>query len=1015
MAQVPFLRSVVDYYRAEVACRPKIADVLFVVPNKRSALFLKRTVQQSFDKVSLMPRIMTLQTFTSIFSDYPVLDRRELLFLLYDAYRKVMARRGQADAVKQFDNFIFWGEMILDDFDEIDNSLVNADEIFKNLKGLKEIQADYLDADQKEVIRRVWGESRLTANIERFWLHISPKDSDEAPENKFVFLWEILADIYHAYRANLTERKGASAGSMIRQAAEKVKDFKRVDYTGRTAFAFVGFNDLTPAETLVFDRMKKLAGAAFFWDTAPLKLFAESPDNALPKPLVRLRTLIKNFPMPDDYELSLPECRPEVLVAAVPSNIGQAKCVEGTLREWLKMEYYDPKNPINTAIILPDQGLLLPVLSSIPAEIEALNISVSLPYRTTNFASLMHAIISMQLRMRKIHGRPYFFHEDVNAVLNHPHIQTIAPEAAAAAIEYISHERMYNIDAADFFAPHAGRKGDAEICSLAPLFRPQLEPDNARSVEQYLSDLFSWLGRQLTRAANIKDGREPDAPRYGDESFEIKALGHFKEKLGALSDLIERYGVSMSDRTFLQLFERIFAAIPMPLTGTPLRGLQILGVLETRNLDFDNVIVLSMNERLFPRKQYSKTMIPGTLRAGYGLSDFDTLEWTYAYSFYRIVARAKHVTLFYDSRTAGAGLGEKSRYITQLDLLLPGLDVTTRQVSTGESTARGKVVEVAKTEEVMRHLQRFREGGDLRLSATAIKSYINCPLQFYLQYVRAMRADDETVDNLTAAEYGTIVHNTIQELYANHSDGLITADVINGWLEGSTADIGAIALDNIDAIRYKAYRGRSLDEHPRECAIAVESIKTIVEANLRAERDCYCRPSFRHIANEFKADHTKYGAWEVAPGLKINFYMSVDRVDEIRPGLLRFVDFKTGSDELTIGDIESVFTSGHKKHGLLQLLIYSEAYLSIVDPDVDIFPVLHLLRDIVTAKPIEPLRINRKPLNSYREIRDTFRPILARSISEIFDPEVPFRPCDDEDKCLYCNFKALCGRNPIQH
>jgi len=987
-----FLGSVADYFMTGAPGRPAASTVTFVLPNKRSALFLKKYVRERSRGVSLMPRFMTMRTFLGIYSDYPAAEPRELLFVLYDAYRRVMARKGRVDAVRQFDSFVFWGDMMLNDFDDVDKALVDADDIFRNLKNVKEIQADYLDEDQKDVIRRVWGESRLTAHIEEFWLHLGNGEDCRLGE-KFVYLWEILSDIYKEYKNCLKKSHRASEGTLYRLAVDNVKNYDAYDFTGDTRYAFVGFNDLTASETVIFERLRQKGVASFFWDTAPISLFPKDKGTS-PRPLQRLADLARHFPMPEDYIIPVSDSLPEVSVTSVPSNVAQAKCIADVLSDWAAKDYLDPLNAINTAIILPDQGLLLPTLLSIPEDIKALNISMGLSYRTTTFASLLHSIISMQLRARKIRGEYNFYFEDLNAVLSHPHIQTIAHEAADKITAYINGNKLYNAPA-------------NVLCEVAPelkeIFVPVHNAKNVRETAQYLGALLDRLGAGLSGQA---DKRETERGSI----FELEAIKYFREELDKLSELIERYGVEMTDHTFLHLFERVFANRGLTLTGTPLKGLQVLGVLETRGLDFDNVIILSMNESVFPRKQYTRTMIPNTLRSGFGLPDFDSPEWSYAYSFYRLISRAKRVALFYDSRVEGLGLGEKSRYISQLEYLVPELNIQNHTLVTGATAGSNRQFEIQKTPDVLKVLGEYRRGGNKRFSASALKTYLECPFCFYLKYVRNMRDNDELKEGLTAAEIGTIVHESIQRFYESHDD--VDATIIDTWLSDKGLTVHDAVVEQMRKVHYKGDAAPAYEDFTTEMKINARNLEELVRCNLNAERDAYCKPSFKFIANEYEVNtRDENTAWQIADDLDINFYMSIDRVDEIAPGYLRFVDFKTGSDDIKVGNVDDLFDKyTHKLGGIFQLLLYSEAYLSLRDDKVDIQPVLHPLRSIASGNPIQAISIKRQPVSGYKSVREEFRKRLVELLRGIFDPSKPFTQCENNDNCTYCPFLSLCSR-----
>lgn len=1010
MSRDTFLQSVADYFCTAGAGsgRPAVGSLTFVLPNKRSALFLRRHIRDSAGGPTLMPRLMTLASFAALWSPAPAADRTELLFILYQAYRTVMLAKGRPADTRQFDDFIFWGDMMLGDFDEVDKSMADARQVFKNIKDIKEIQADFLDQEQKEVVRRVWGDSRLTANIERFWLHADPgncpgdaiadaigADGDETTHmrEKFLFLWEILADIYTEYHRLLQACGRSSEGMIQRTAADAVRAAEMRDFTGDTKYVFVGFNDLTAAETLIFDRLRRKGMALFFWDTSALSLFAGT-GHTLPPPLQRLQRLAKAFPAPDDYVL--PARGPaRVHTVSVPSNVAQAKIAGQILAGLADGGLLDPDNAINTAVVLPDESLLLPLLASIPPQIKSLNISMGLPYRSTSFATLLHAIISMQMRSRTLHGTKHFFYQDILEVLSHPHIQTVMPDSARAIVENIQQQRLYNISADELCASYP---------DLAPVFAPVAKDAAAAAVAAYLTTLLDTLGAAL----EARQGSSPATAK-----FETAAIEYFRRQTGVLAEFVERYKVTMTDRTFFTLFERVFSARGLTLSGTPLRGLQILGVLETRSLDFDNVIILSMNESVFPRRRYTRTMIPAALRSGYGLPDFDSPEWSYAYCYYRLLARSQQLHLLYDSRQGGVGQGEASRYLTQTVRLLPELVHRRQQAQLTPVPGGQAEFVIAKTPAVMAALDRFRAGGPLRLSATALKAYMTCPFRFYLQYVRSMRSGDDIVDNISPSEYGNVIHRVIQSLFDTRKGQIINRKTIESWID--SPDTLRLITDTLNREHYHLKDGTPLEQFPSEGRIAAQSLRTIINSNLRAEIDAYCTPDFIYAGSEVEVgSDPKNRTWHAAPGLDINFYMSIDRVDRLDARTLRFIDFKSGADGLS-ATMNKIFTGDHTASGIFQILLYCAVWRDMVDPDTEIVPMIHSMRHLAASTPLLPLVVEKTPVTAYSAVAGEYESRLTELVEKIFDPETPFaqRPHENQDRgCHMCPFTALCGRHP---
>lgn len=982
--QSSFLADIADYYTGRPEGAPPLSSMCFVLPNKRSVLFLKKHIHDNLSRVTMMPRFMTMRTFMSIHSHFPEAHDRELLFILYNSYCKVLKESGN-DEPAEFDSFIFWADIILSDFDDLDRSLANADELFRNLKNLKEIQANFLDDEQKELVRRIWGNSSYTNSNDDFWLHIDHQghNDPESLAGKFVTLWEILGSLYRRFHSDLEAMKLASVGAQYRQAADYFGRLSPADAAPGCHFVFVGFNDLSTAELVIFKRLKDLGLASFFWDTAPLGLLPENGDETcVPHALVRLRRLSETFPPPEDFTVTLPESLPAIEVRAIPSNIGQAKNMGRTLGEWTDRKWLDTSSPHSGAVIVPDPSLLMPVLFSIPEKVEKINISLGLPYRSTTFASLLRSIVSMQLRTRNIGGKPHFYFEDVMAVLTHPHIRMIAPVSSQKMSEEITEKRMFNISA------------ESVPEELAAVFTPVRPHSGYKAVAVYLTALLDRLAAGIAAVDGGLRGH-----------FELEAIKYFREETTALAGLIEKYGVSMRERTFFHLFERLFASRALSLKGTPLQGLQVLGVLETRALDFDNVAILSMNERIFPRRQYTRTMIPGSLRGAFGLPEFDSLESTYAYCFYRLLARAKHVTLFYDSRTEALGNGEISRYVSQMRYLMPALNVDITNVSPAAVPSDKGTVAVPKTPEVMSRLEQLKPGGDIFLSASALKTYIRCPLQFYLQYVGSMRGSDELADYISASDFGTIVHNSIQELTKGYEGCLIDRSFYDRLLQEDNRTIERTVLSKVVDQCYQQYRTADGSDPllPAEGMLCVEVVTKMVRNDLAAERDYYGHDGFTYITSEEK----HRGPWKISDKLTINFTMSIDRVDRIDAGKLRFIDFKTG-DEETSATLDKVFSGGAE--GIFQVLTYCEAYAAMEKSELDIVPMIHPRRMLNSGEPLVPVIVDKSEIKSYRQISDKFMPRLREMLERIFDNETPFTQCENASDCRFCPFLSLCGR-----
>ncbi|MDE6498219.1 MAG: hypothetical protein K2L21_06125, partial [Muribaculaceae bacterium] len=681
-----FLIQIADHYMAECGRIP-LENYVFVFPNKRSARFLKHYMQQRVKGTSFMPRYTTLGALMSRFSDYPEVRHNEALFDLYDAYREALAAAGN-DKPRDFDKFIFWGEMMLSDFEEIDRSAASASKIYTNLSRLKEISADFLEEEQKEVVREIWGEQAVPESIDSFWRHVGQENKEMS--DHFVSLWELLGDIYRLFRKKLIHNGVCTPAMQQRRALDALRRDGRA-VVGEYRYVFAGFCSLSVVETLIFDRFKELGVAEFFWDDAsPYIRDIDGKIDRRGKGFFQLDRLVERFPMLPGFNLDHVDSVPRIDIIGIPSKSAQAKVMCEVLDGWIKSGCINPDNAINTAVVVPDESMLMSILHTLPPEISAVNITMGLPFASTSFAALLRSAVSLQIRSRQIRGEWRMYHEDILEVVNHPHIRTAALKESVAVRKHILDNNLYTLTAAELrdIAP-----------SLAFIFQGVDDIAAIDGVRSYIENLLEGL------LVLLQGKNEASA------SWEKELIEYLRGEIAELSDLIGRYDVDAGDKSYFALFERALRSRTITMEGTPLRGLQIMGVAETRALDFDNIIFLSMNDRIFPRRSATKTMLPNNIRAGYGLPPVDRSESDAAYVFYRMIARARNVALIYDSRDASSGAGESSRFIAQLRYLYPTDRLRQLTVNMGANAPEKRVITIEKSEDILRKLNEFKPGG----------------------------------------------------------------------------------------------------------------------------------------------------------------------------------------------------------------------------------------------------------------------------------------------------------------
>ncbi len=989
MTDIKFLRQVAAYFSSRSTI-DNMAELVMVVPNRRSGLFLKKHFQRELagrERPVMLPRFHTIGRLVQDFAQCPCMPRNEQLFLLYEAYCEVLSEMGGQQQAREFDRFAFWGDIIINDFNDIDSSLADASAVFRNLKGMKEIAADFLTNDQKEIVRKLWGDSIYTrSGSDSFWLHLENSSGQSVMKSSFIQLWQLLGPLYMRFHKKLHRLGLCTEGLQQRMAVEAARSGRAI----RRRYAFVGFSTVTKAEFALMDTLRKKGAATFFWDFGMLPA-----EGSLSTILRAFGGLAKALPAPDDFVLVPAEWPEKIECIAVPSNNGQAKYLAGALRQW-NNSYKQQGNAgvpedtmLDTAVVVPDESILSTLVLSLPHEVEAVNITLRLPYRSTTFASLLSGIISMQLRARLIHGEFHFFFEDVERILSHPHLRTIAGEKASSVLRKISARKMYNVAASDL---------QQMLQEFGGLFRPVKNLGDIGEIHSFTIEMIYVLEDAFRNLA------------HNTELIEFRMLTYFRDQLNELFRLIMKYGVSMSENTYFTLFERLLSAKRIDLHGSPLKGLQVMGVLETRALDFNRVIIMSMNERIFPRRSYLRTMIPDNLRRDYGLNTESEADAAYTYYFYRMITGARNVKLLYDNRPASLGAGEVSRYISQLKHLHSHKNVVFSSMELASASDSSREISVCKDDKVMSLLNEFKAGGSRNLSASALKTYFSCPLKFYLEKVRRLSTDDEVKPYLNAADYGTVVHSVMEHIYKPYEGQYITRIIINSILNAPGFIMNAVQKVMSDFLnRDRIKRGKAPLPMNTESQILCRVIHHFVVNVLKNERDTYCAPSFRYICAERKV----VSSWKIDDNLSINFKMLIDRIDEVRPGKLRFIDYKTGGDATSAPNIGSLFTN-YRCSAIFQLLLYAEAYKTMVDENTDIEPVVYNFTSITANGRIDPITIASKPVTSYDQtMRDNYVGQLKEIIRQIFDPETPFEQCKYSPfgcPCSYCSFADLCGR-----
>ena len=982
----PFLQQVAAHYLAA----QNIEGRCFIFPNRRSLVFFKKylgdLLRTSGKGPMMVPPLYTINDFFGKVADANTSDRLRLLLELYACYATL---NPQAEPL---DEFLFWGEVLLADFDDVDKYLVDAEKLMQNVGDFKAIQDqfEYLSEGQKEAIGHFLAHFRDASGKWR----LNPGADDV--KARFLRLWNLLYPLYKGFNEALEAKGMAYEGKVYRalagrlKAGESVADILQAAFPEVSGYVFVGLNALNECERTVLARMRDARLAEFVWDYV-----SEEIKDKANKASFFMKRNVLDFPQAFPVEAGP---RPAVTVISVPSSVGQTKLAPWILKEMAGQAGHDEKgagqdnsvmpgcdrashDPVETAFVLPDESLLLPLLNSLPEECDNVNVTMGYPMTGSAVYALLSSLGPLQLKMRNTGGKWYFYHRELREVLSSG---LLKPLFTAEEQEVIWQVKA----AAKYYVPVEDLQGGPLLQRLfQPVVQQTAAPDIGQnhSVERYFSELLSFIGQQLTKTGDL---------------LELDFVARCHKQLNILQEM----DLEVLPATHLRLMDRLLQGISVPFRGEPLKGLQVMGPLETRALDFRNLVILSANEGMFPRRSVSASFIPPELRKGFGLPTYEYQDAVWAYYFYRMIQRPEHVWLVYDNRTEGLKNGEESRYIKQLEYHFQWplhRMAATAAISTVEEEGA-----IAKTQE---HVNKVRAG---LLSASTLQSYLACPAKFYYQVVEGLKAADEVSESLDATMLGNVFHHVMQKLYGPFVHPVISSEAEKSLL--TKAHLEAMVKDTA-RIR-KLLRAEVLDQMH---SIEVTGRNLVLENILQG----YVEETLKHDM-QLLADAGLEGFHIIGLEQKMfceingfRFIGFIDRLDSYKPGEVRIVDYKTGKvedNDILIDDtnaavvVEQLFAPESKSRPKIALQLFLYDHMVEMAGQAGHDEETKLVNSIYSTA-----RLYSQPLPDVPVCAEFSRLAMDGVIgllNEITDLNVPFRRTEDTKTCEWCDFKAICGR-----
>ena len=1019
----PFLHQVAAHYYQQGA--NQLSKCRFIFPSKRAITFFRHHLSQlATDRPLFAPRMETVSDFVrQLHPEAQVLDKTALLFELYQCYRAVRSERGESS--ESFDEFLYWGNIILKDFETCDRYLVRTDHLYRNLRDFKEISDDfsYLDDEARALIQRFWGELPSLQSLN--------EEDDESPKKRFLSFWECLHPLYDRFTARLHELGYVYDGLLYRWAAEHPELVLDQLEEGEQ-LVFVGLFYLTPSERKLFKTLKTAGRAAFCWDAA-----VEVVHDATHPASKYFQKLIKDFGQVEGAWKDgapgkhLPQ---EIQVIECSSLLAQVKGLPSLLQE---MNLSSDSECLETAIILPDEGLLLPTASSIPEDIGSINITLGYPLDRTSIALMLKrwiTLITLNLKRRESSVR--YPADQLLSLLGQGLITAHCPEATQL-MERIRKSKRFFLPAKDLW------QQENESILLHLLLDPlSEESDPLQRIEALLTHL-------IQRAQEVATPREPASSdsALGEEErrdyegispFDLEFIHHYLRLINRLQGLIELHQMQLGHEAMIHLLEGLVGTVTIPFEGDPLQGLQVMGLLETRLLHFPTMVYLSAQEGALPPKQYSDTLIPYTLRRGFGLptgrADEDPGQ---DYTFFQSIARAKQLTFVVAPNSEGYNLGEESRYISLLQYIY-GCTIQRRplhlEAQVEETMPIIKQKEGALWDAFVKRTttdpRTATEQKDISpLSPSSLSKYVACPLRFYYEYICRYREPESPNLLLAANEFGTILHRVMEECYRDltqrtkevAAERLTFTTITQEMIEKFLKSKGELSR------RVKSVYCRELKLDPKRPLSSLSSIycQTIERYARELLTWDNAHTDFGYAASERQV----YAAFQLPDATTVYFGGTIDRIDEVE-GRYRVVDYKTGGDKISISKSQGAGSdfrwvdklSDPDYKAILQTLIYCAGLAQTEGLDErKIYPAIFrfrggdgLIKLTTKYQPLISLPVGEKQAKeavSYHEMKDSFEPFLIEEIlTGLYDTEVPFTQSEDLKPCRYCPFALSCGR-----
>lgn len=905
--------------------RIELSKQIVVLPNKRAGLFLKNHLSKLINKPTWLPEIVSTEELIDRFSEVQLIDNTTQLFELYACYRLTIAQP------ESFDEFIQWGQILLHDFNEIDRYLIDTQKLFKHVNEARALEVWNVDGEALTDLQK-----------------------------KYLKFWEQLGQLYVAFTAHLASQQMAYQGLAYRIVANKLATSPEQfiqQFIPENRLLFAGFNALNKAEEELITTLKNHNKCDVIFDADEFYMNDDQHEAGL---FMRKFKSNPNFEPFEYTSRQFKEGNKEIKLIGIPQNVGQAKYLSNLLNKIPSNEL------INTAIVLADEQLLVPVLQSIPSEIEHINVTMGYPLRNTTTNNFFDTLLTMIVNAERFGNKKEltYHYRDVLKLLQLPLSKTIFDAATCQKISahIIKHNWVF-------------------------IRKEKLDWINERLIEPLPSyfDVPSIISQCLSLIEHYKT-KHLSAENKADGSLELEYLFHFAKLFNQLQNLITKYPYLESAKAIYGLYRQLLVNFSIDLYGEPLKGLQVLGMLETRTIDFKHVILLSANEGILPAGKTFNSFIPFDIKKAFQLPTHIEKDAIYAYHFYRLLQYAEDVHVLYNTETNEFGSGEQSRFVTQIENELPkynnnikiSKDILTYPTSLDKVPAHI----VKKTPEIIAKMKtRFEKG----LSPSAITTYLTCPMDFYYNYVLGIGDPDEVEETIQMNTFGDYVHKSLELLYQPLLRKVLKEEDLKGLVKQSDEVVVGVFQ------QHYSKRDLQIGKNLLSLKVAQNYVKN------------YLKQEMTDIQNGALIEVTSIeenlvGSVNVN-GTTIALKGKADRIQQ-RNDVTQIVDFKTGKltkTDLGLTSLKDVSKKGKDK--CLQVLMYAYLYGQQGKSPAQLQSGVFSFR--LLKEGYLPLRLKYKT-EITEEVLTGFEEVLQEVIGEILNPEIPFIHDEEAEYCQFC-------------